>query len=468
MLRSLILKEWLTSMMELRFLVCSALCVFLGIISVFVLHADLATKRDDFARDQVLYRNQVEEYGNYRDLQNQGIRVDRPPQSFQVLFYGVEKTLDRTAQVSGDFNSGFEADLNTNPSVLLFPVADMLFVVAVVLSLLAFFISYDAVAGERETGTLKLVLSYALPRDQLILAKWIGGYLSLAVPFVVSLLIGALLISTSADIPFMTDDWQAFFIAGAISLLLLAVMFSIGLLVSVRASNSTTAILSLLAIWVLIALIIPNQGPYLAELIAPVPGVSEVERSIALTTKTLSDQYFVEFRNNRRNFRNMSGAERREMRRKFMEARDQLQVEVNTATEKIVRNFESRLTHQIEVSRLLTRISPVASYVYANTDIGETGVRHEERLVAALRTYQREFDTYVEKQLELSGGGGFGHWGGGDDEDYNVDGMPVFEYRKELLGGRVTARSTDVLLMSLFAVLFFMAAFVSFLRSDVT
>ena len=34
MLRALIIKEWLTSLLELRFLVCAALCVVLGIVSV--------------------------------------------------------------------------------------------------------------------------------------------------------------------------------------------------------------------------------------------------------------------------------------------------------------------------------------------------------------------------------------------------------------------------------------------------
>ena len=261
MLRALIAKEWLTSLLELRFLVCAALCVLLGLISVVVLRADLEARRTEFSRNQALYRDQAAEYGSFRDLQRRGVRVDRPPQSFQVLFYGVEKTLDRTAVVSDDYLPGFQGDLNANPAVLLFPVADMLFVVAVVLSLLAFFISYDTVAGERESGTLKLVMSYPVPRDLLILAKWLGGYFSLALPFLGALLIGALLISMSAEVPFTATDWEAFAVTGVVSLLLLAVMFSIGLLVSVRARSSSTAILSLVALWVLLALVAPTSAP---------------------------------------------------------------------------------------------------------------------------------------------------------------------------------------------------------------
>ena len=466
MLWVMIRKEWVKNLLELRFLVCALLCVFLGLVSVLVLRADLAAKKVDFNTNREIYRQQAEEYGSYRDLQRLGIRVDRPPQDFQVLFFGMEKTLDRSAAISGDFMPGFEGDLNANPMVLMFPVADLLFVVGVVLSLLAFFISYDAVAGEREEGTLKLLMSYSLPRDTVILAKWIGGYLSLALPFLVALLLSALLISFSEEIPFDAEDWEAFVVSGLVSLLLIAVMFSIGLLVSVRARHSSTAILSLLALWVLLALVLPNSGPYIAEVFAPVPDVGEVERSISERTKGLNDAFWGQWRGMRRNMRNMTPSERQELRKKMREGREELQAEINKATEEVVRDFERQLRWQVDVARNISRASPVAAYVYANTDIGETGVRHEQQLVNELRVYQRQFSRYVEEKSGDGGGGGF--WGGGNDEDYSIDDMPVFTYKAEDLEGRLAARTTDILLLAIFAVLFFMLAFVSFLRTDIT
>jgi ABC-2 type transport system permease protein len=396
------------------------------------------------------------------------VRVDRPPQDFQVLFFGMEKTVDRTAAISENFLPGFEGDLNANPVVLMFPVADLLFVVGVVLSLLAFFISYDAVAGERESGTLKLLMSYSVPRDQVVLAKWIGGYLSLALPFLVALLLSAVLISSSQEIPFEAQDWEAFAIAGGVSLLLIAVMFSIGLLVSVRARSSAAAILSLLALWVLLALVLPNAGPYLAGMVAPVPDVGQVERRIAERTKGLSDAFWAQGRGMGRRLQNATREERQELRRQMMQRREELQLEINKATEEIVRDFERQLQRQVDVTRHLTRVSPVAAYVYANTDIGVTGVRHEQQLVNSLRAYQREFSRYVDEKLEESGGGGGFFWGDNDSGNYSIADMPVFKYREEGLEARLEARTTDVLLLGVFAVLFFMVAFASFLRTDIT
>ena len=73
-------------------------------------------------------------------------------------------------------------------------------------------------------------------------------------------------------------------------------MFSIGLLVSVRARSSSTAILSLVALWVLLALVVPNLGPYLAELAVPVPDVGAVEREIGLRTEAMSAAYRSQWR----------------------------------------------------------------------------------------------------------------------------------------------------------------------------
>jgi ABC-type transport system involved in multi-copper enzyme maturation permease subunit len=468
MLWTMIRKEWVNNLLELRFLVCATLCIFLAVVSVFVLRADLTAKRADFNTNREIYRKQVEEYDGYSDLQRQGIRVDRPPQNFQVLFYGMEKTLDRTAVISGDYLPGFEGDLNTNPVVLMFPVADLLFIVGVVLSLLAFFISYDAVAGERESGTLKLLLSYSVPRDIVILAKWIGGYLSLALPFLAAMGLSALLVGLSGGVHFTAQDWEAFLISGLVSLLLIAVMFSIGLFVSVRARRSSTAILSLLAVWVLLALVVPNSGPFVAEIFAPVPDVGAVERQIAERIKAASDEFRSMFRGNRRRMRNMSQEERAAFFQEVQQKRADLRRTVNEASEEVISDFEQRLRRQIDVARTLTRLSPVASYAYANTDIGETGVRHQRNLVNGLRTYQRDFARYVEEKIEAEGGGGDGFFGGSQDGEYDIEDMPVFTHRAEELAGRLASRTTDVLLLVVFSVLFFMGAFISFLRTDIT
>ena len=71
---------------------------------------------------------------------------------------------------------------------------DFLFVVGTVFSLLALLFTFDAVAGEREAGTLRINLANALPRDLFLWSKLIGGYIVFVVPFLVAFLFGLLVI----------------------------------------------------------------------------------------------------------------------------------------------------------------------------------------------------------------------------------------------------------------------------------
>ena len=57
------------------------------------------------------------------------------------------------------------------------------------MSLLAVILTYGAIAGEKEQGTLGLVLSNAVPRARIILAKAAANILVLVVPFLLAVVL---------------------------------------------------------------------------------------------------------------------------------------------------------------------------------------------------------------------------------------------------------------------------------------
>ncbi|MEE8583230.1 MAG: ABC transporter permease subunit [Acidobacteriota bacterium] len=64
----------------------------------------------------------------------------------------------------------------------------------IVLSLFAILFAYNAVSGEKEQGTLRLSFSNAVPRDSYILGKAAGSFLALAIPLLILILLGCLLL----------------------------------------------------------------------------------------------------------------------------------------------------------------------------------------------------------------------------------------------------------------------------------
>ena len=466
MLWTLIRKEFTSHVLGFRFITSAVLCLILVLVSVIVLEGDYFQRKRDFQANQAAYKRQAEERGTYTQLEQQGISVDRPPKKTGIFFYGLEKNPDKTAQVSGLFSAVFGGKLDINPVIPLFPVVDILFIVAIVMSLLAFVFSYDAISGEREEGTLKLLLSYSVPRDRLILAKWIGGYLSLVVPFFIAVLAGATLVYFSKDVGFRGQDWTALTLAFLTSLVFIAVMFSVGLFVSTRCARSATSISILLFIWVIFALIVPNVSPYIADRISPTPPISKVENQIREEIGNIVSTFMQEMQQYRREhrdaFRTPEG--RKAFEEWIGEKYDDLKVAMNEASDRALENFDRKVRAQENVTKTLSRISPIASYTYAATDISGTGTAAEQRLRDALKRYQQEFKDYIAGKVAEMKEKNVSMW---SRQGYDISDMPFFRYTEAPLSERLSQALTDITLLVLFAILFFMAAFLSFLRKDV-
>ena len=149
-----------------------------------------------------------------------------------------------------------------------------------IVSLLAMTFTYDAISGEKQDGTLRLLLAKAVPRHQILLGKWLGSYMSFLLSYIPSLIGVALLISLHPMVALTWSEWWSVVLIFALSVVYVTVFFSLGLLVSSRAREPKTSLLTLLAIWTFLALIIPNFSPYLAAEIRPTRTPYEIEAEL--------------------------------------------------------------------------------------------------------------------------------------------------------------------------------------------
>lgn len=276
MMKTLIRKELLDNFLSLRFIVSSVIIVFIMALSVAVNMQDYANKRDDYNQNMLSHEKRVKEKENYLEVMFSGIGAERPPAELQMFYTGVEKNPNRSTMIFPFFKPRFMGELNINPVFPLFPAIDLLFIVSIVFSLIAFVFSYDAVCGEREMGTLKLLMSFSIPRDKIIMAKWLGGYLSVAIAYLAGVILCVLTVMLYPRAAISPAEWSAFGLTVLVSLLFLGVMYSIGLFVSVISKRSSTSISILLFIWVVFVLIIPNAAPFIVDKVHPIDSPSVV------------------------------------------------------------------------------------------------------------------------------------------------------------------------------------------------
>ncbi|UWM78764.1 ABC transporter permease (plasmid) [Rhizobium sp. WSM4643] len=120
--------------------------------------------------------------------------------------------------------------------------------------LIALLLSHDAIVGEMERGTMLLLLSYPVGRNQVILGKFLGHIAILS--FATLLGYGAAavaLAATGAKID--AASWSAFAAMLASSILLGGVFVAIGYLVSALAGERSTAGGIAIGVWLFFVLI---------------------------------------------------------------------------------------------------------------------------------------------------------------------------------------------------------------------
>ena len=237
MLRTLILKELRAILASPKFAATFGVCSVLMLLSVFIGIRE--------------YRTAASQYGEALELTAQNLRTQpswmglttttyRAPDPMQIFVPGVNNDVGRLSGINGfedvKLKNSTYAD---DPIFALFRSIDFSFIVQVVLSLFAILFTYDAINGEREGGTLQLTFSNPVPRSTYILAKLAGSWLSLAVPLLVPVLLGVLLVMLYG-IPFAAGDWARLGLFLLVSFLFFSFFIALGVFISTLTQRPAT------------------------------------------------------------------------------------------------------------------------------------------------------------------------------------------------------------------------------------
>ena len=231
----LLRRELLANLMTFRFFVATIVCLLLVVANSIVLIEDYEKRLDDYNTAVQTHRKNAVNKEVYSFL---GVFVDRPPNPLSIFNQGMDRRLGNSIHVYHNYVPClWDAGLNgsKNAFLALFSSIDLVFIFRVVLSLLALLFAYDAIAGEREGGTLRLMMTNAVSRSLILFAKYISAMACLIVPLIISLTLALILFIISGAISLASDDWLR--IGGIVltSIIYLSVFYLIGLLISATA-----------------------------------------------------------------------------------------------------------------------------------------------------------------------------------------------------------------------------------------
>lgn len=149
-------------------------------------------------------------------------------------------------------------------------------------SLMAVVVTYDAVAGEKAAGTLRLVASRPIGRLLLVLSKILSGFLVVAVCLLLSVLAGVAVALAAPGFDLDLSGGTVLVLATVEMLVFLLVSVLVGIAASVSASTSETALQRALGVWVVLAIVVPGVVVVLGAALHPVESELVFQRNQSL------------------------------------------------------------------------------------------------------------------------------------------------------------------------------------------
>ena len=504
MLLILIRRELLVNLMTFRFLVAMIVTLSLVVANTVVLIAD-------YERRLISYDTAVKQHhqkflkraSTYSEVEGE-ILVDRPPNPLSIFNAGLDRRLGNSITASHTFvptlwdTRSHSAD---NPFLNLFSSVDLVLIFQVILSLLALLFAHDAIAGEREAGTLRLAMANPVSRPIILLAKYISAMACLILPVVMSLLLALILFSVSGSISLSGDDWLR--ISGILftSIIYLSVFYLIGLLISVVTRRTATALMLSMVIWSTLVLIYPSLSVFTVNRLWQTPSQLEAAyREIEQIWESFEREQTDFLRNDSvdgedPNFNvppsGSYGAYQISdpITLKYFKVETRLWTRIDPdsepqiphvkayfqfseprrirAAEKTWQVRQKTLDHvyvrKANVAKNLMRLSPAAMYDFATEAWAGTDFYGIEDFITTVQQYRQTIINYLYDKEAFSSR----KWFSIDQGEVDWSDLPEFSYHRADISTNVKHAGGDIACLFLINVVLFMTTFLIFVRQEV-
>ena len=332
---------------------------------------------------------------------------------------------------------------------------DWAFIIAYVLSLIALLFTFDSISGERERGTLRLMLANSVPRHTILIGKFLGSLVSVSIPFTLAALMNLLMISTTSAVHLNIEAWGRLGIICFIALLYTCFFLAVGLLVSARVQRSAVSLVILLLIWVTFVVFMPSTLASIASEFSSSMSADEKWARYSQKQEEIWDKY---------NYVAWSD----EVDRKTLTAKSAFFTEKAEMIERLNQEYLTSQIAQVQHARSITRFSPAILLQHLLESFAGTGFERHLQFVENVERYARQYREFV-VDLDRSDPESLHIIGvreGMTEEKVLPAAVPKFKDTLSLSKDFNTA-AVDLLLLTLFVIVLLSGAYLAFVRVEV-
>jgi ABC-type transport system involved in multi-copper enzyme maturation permease subunit len=472
--KTLVIREIQSAIIDFRFWVVLALCLSIIPLSFYVSVKDYAQRLSDYQQEVQSFHETAQANIN---LQVEGIH---PPSPLSIFSRGLDHKMPYKVLTAYDGNYKITHAQPDSKKNMLGDI-DFAFIVAFVLSILAIVFTFNCISGDKENGTLRAVLANAVYRRQVLMAKLTGNYLVFLAPFLLSMLVALLIVYLSGIIPiFSAELFPAVVIMTAISLLFLLVLFNLGIWISALTHNSILSINVLLLIWIVLGLVIPKMSPIVGATIYPVESTGAFESKKMLLRESITkeqikaeSEVYETLRTQLRPGETGISTAWKDVNTAYDEqvvpVREKYEQRLAEEIRQLTDDYAMRCNRQNAIARGFARLSPINAVSNLMAEFSGTGYSEADNFTQQAAQFQTTvkqevYDKFVYKVYRANGSMTTTTHSA-DDSKITI---PAFEnYKHVSISNIIQQNVVDIVLLCFYCLLFFVCAFVCFLRFDV-
>lgn len=355
------------------------------------------------------------------------------------------------------------------------PELDWAFIIKIVFTLYVLLLGYSSVSGEKEQGTLRLILSNSHSRIKFLVSKYIAIILTVSIPLLIGVLISLIILGISIPHVLSVDNLLRILLMLIIAFAYLSIFAFLSLLISSLFHQSSLVLLVLLAVWILFAIIIPNVPSILSEEFSKVPSEYETANQVG---PMIQKQIWERIETIRKRVQQGEIKTKQELKELTDDAFEQGQQDLA----RHYKSYNDAMKQRAKLARSLSRISPTALLQFASENIAQTGLIQEEQFEKDARNYSAIYDDYILKKVGKVVGTSplsFGtrielngkpiHIGSPRPEEYNGDksDFPRFEESQPSIVRSLKNALLDLAGLILWNLVLAVLAFAAFIRCDI-
>ena len=498
----LLRREILAHLITFRFAITVITCLLLVATTMFIRINDYEQRLASYNAARDAHRDELLSTRTYSFLMP---KIDRPPNPLSIFNAGMDSRLGNTLRiyythvpVLWDAHSHSSGNLFIDH----FYRIDLVFVFQFVLSLLALLFAYDAIAGERESGTMRVTMSNPVRRGNVLGAKYVGAMTCLILPLIISFIIALIWIVSTGSIVFSEADFLR--IAGILltSIIYLSAIYLIGFFISASVHRTATALMLSLFVWVVLVLIYPSVSVSVVDqLIKPQRSRLASSYDAMWQIREVANEEVMEYLQNdgvegesehfnvegSRGGLNVGLSNQRTLMRIDFRAYDWqfISPESEKRVPHVIRYHQFLAPLRIDaaekmglirlpaldqirfrrakIAQNLLRLSPAAMYNLATQAWLGTDLDGVVDFFEAARHYRRTLINYFYDEDAFSSR----QWFASDQGAINLDDLPRFVYQRASLWINVTRALPDLQLLILLNIALFLGTFAIFVRQEI-